>query len=225
MTAKPKRLSVKTVVAQLRKLGRKSVRDGYARYGIVAPKSFGIEMHRIHALARAIGRDHALAGELWKSGWYEARLLVAFVGEPERLTPAQMERWTGDFDNWAVCDTLCFHLFDRSRHAFPSIRKWTRRREEFVRRAGFALLACVALHDRERGDDDFAACLPLVEAAATDERNFVKKAVSWALRAMARRSAGLLQSVKNLSKRFARSDDAAARWIGKDVLRQLRKRE
>jgi len=215
------RPDVKTVVTTLRKLGSASVREGYARYGIVAPKSFGIAMNRIHRLAKEIGRDHALAAELWKTGWYEARLLVAFIGEPAQLTPAQMERWARDFDNWAVCDTLCFHLFDRSSHALTTIKKWSRREEEFVRRAGLALLACVALHDKESSDAKFTPLLPLVERAADDERNFVKKAASWALRAVARRSPALESKVAALAKRLAASRDAAPRWIGKDVLRQI----
>jgi 3-methyladenine DNA glycosylase AlkD len=147
VTARANRRDVKTVVTSLRKLGRASVRESYARYGIVAPKSFGIAMNRIHRLAKDLVRDHELAEELWKSGWYEARLLVAFVGEPARLTPAQMERWARDFDNWAVCDTLCFHLFDRTPHALAMVRKWSCCEEEFVRWVGLVLLACVALHD------------------------------------------------------------------------------
>jgi 3-methyladenine DNA glycosylase AlkD len=214
---------VKTVVTKLRKLGSASVRASYARYGIVAPKSFGIAMNKIHRLAKELGHDHALAEGLWKTGWYEARLLVAFVGEPARLTPAQMERWARDFDNWAVCDTLCFHFFDRSPHALAMIKKWSRQEEEFVRRAGLALLACVALHDKESSDGKFTALLPLVERVADDERNFVKKAASWALRAVARRSAALESKVAALAKRLAASKDAAPRWIGKDVLRQIRR--
>jgi 3-methyladenine DNA glycosylase AlkD len=221
VTARATRRDVKTVVTSLRKLGRASVRESYARYGIVAPKSFGSAMNRIHRLAKEIGRDHALAEELWKSGWYEARLLVAFVGEPARLTPAQMERWARDFDNWAVCDTLCFHLFDRTPHALAMVRKWSRREEEFVRRAGLALLACVALHDQESDDAKFTPFLPRIEQVAGDERNFVKKAASWALRSMARRSAALKAKVATLAKRLAGSKGAAQRWIGKDVLRQI----
>jgi len=220
VTARAARRDVKTVVASLRKLGSASVRASYARYGIVAPKSFGIAMNRIHRLAKEIGRDHEIAEELWKSGWYEARLLVAFVGEPARLTPAQMERWARDFDNWAVCDTLCFHLFDRTPHALAMVRKWTRREEEFVRRAGLALLASVALHDKESGDEKFTPLLLRIEQVAGDERNFVKKAASWALRSLARRSAALKAKVATLAKRLAGSQGAAQRWIGKDVLRQ-----
>jgi len=221
VTARAARPDVKTVVASLRKLGSASVRASYARYGIVAPKSFGIAMNRIHRLAKEVGHDHDLAEELWTTGWYEARLLVAFVGEPARLTPAQMERWARDFDNWAVCDTLCFHLFDRSPHALAMVRKWTRRDEEFVRRAGLALLACVALHDKESSDGKLTPLLPLVERVAGDERNFVKKAASWALRSMARRSAALKAKVAALAKRLAAEKGAAPRWIGKDVLRQI----
>jgi 3-methyladenine DNA glycosylase AlkD len=139
-----------------------------ARYGIRARKAFGVPVGAIQGLAKRLGRSHELAAALWDSGWYEARLLAAFVDDPARITPAQMDRWGRDFDNWGVCDTVCFHLFDRTPHAFAKVAQWSRRRDEFVRRAGFALLACLALHDRRSGNDPFARCLPLVEGGALD---------------------------------------------------------
>jgi 3-methyladenine DNA glycosylase AlkD len=212
---------VRDVLARLERLGTKAGRASLARFGITAKKAFGVSMGDLRAVAKRIGQAPDLADPLWDTGWYEARLLVAFIGEPAQLTPAQMERWARDFDNWAVCDTLCFHLFDRSSHALATIKKWSRREEEFVRRAGLALLACVALHDKESSDAKFTPLLPLVERAADDERNFVKKAASWALRAVARRSPALESKVAALAKRLAASRDAAPRWIGKDVLRQI----
>jgi 3-methyladenine DNA glycosylase AlkD len=194
-----------------------------ARYGIVAPKVFGVSVAQIHSLAKRFGKDHALAAALWDTGWYEARLLTAFVGEPERLTSAEMERWSRDFDNWAVCDTLCFHLFDRSPHAFAKVKLWSRRRPEFVRRAAFALLASLALHDKNSTDEAFGRCLPLIEAAARDERNFVKKSVSWALRAVGGRSAGLRRAAVKVARRLAASSDPPSRWVGRDALRELTK--
>jgi 3-methyladenine DNA glycosylase AlkD len=136
------------------------------KYGITAKKAFGVPVGTIHHLAKKIGRDHALALVLWKTGCYEARLLSAFIDEPERVTPAQMDAWARDFDSWAVCDTVCFHLFDRTPLAWKKIAPWCRRRDEFVRRAGFALLASLALHDKSAGDGVFLRALPLVECGA-----------------------------------------------------------
>jgi 3-methyladenine DNA glycosylase AlkD len=147
-------------------------------------------MADIQSLARRLGRNHELAAALWETGWYEARLLAAYVAEPEHITPAQMDRWCRDFDNWGTCDTVCFVLFDRSPHAWRKVEQWSGRRDEFARRAAFALLASLALHDRGTADAPFERGLALIEDAATDERNFVKKAVSWALRSIDSRLPG-----------------------------------
>jgi 3-methyladenine DNA glycosylase AlkD len=207
----------------LERHGTKRNRDGLARYGIQAPRAFGVPMAKIQVLAKRLGRHHELAEALWETGWYEARLLTAFVAEPGRLTPSQMDRWCREFDNWAVCDTLCFHLFDRTPHAFRKVAQWSRRREEFVRRAAFALLASLALHDKRSTDEPFARCLPLIDAAASDERNFVKKSVNWALRAVGGRSPRLRAAALTVARRLAASSDPTARWVGKDALRQLAK--
>ena len=205
----------------LEKAGDRRTREGYARYGIVAPKSLGVPMAKIQTIAKKLGVDHALALALWESGWYEARLLCAFVADPQELTAAQMERWTKDFDNWGVCDTLCFKLYDRSPLAWKKLAPWAKKKDEFVRRAAFALLASLALHDKAAKDAAFVRTLPLIETAAADERNFVKKGVSWALRSVGRRNAALRARSVALAKRLAACDDPAPRWIGKDALREL----
>ena len=212
---------VRQAVDWLKRRGTKRNRDGMARYGIVAPKMFGVSVATIRQLGKRLGRDHELAVALWKTGWYEARMLTAFTAEPARVTPAQMDRWTRDFDNWAICDTLCFHLFDRTPHAWRKVTQWSRRREEFVRRAAFALLASQALHDRKTIDARFKRALPLIERAAVDERNFVKKGVSWALRSIGRRSRGLHTAAVASARRLAASTKPSARWIGKDALREM----
>jgi 3-methyladenine DNA glycosylase AlkD len=212
---------VATVVAWLKRNGRKRVRDGMARYAIPSDKAFGISVGLLRAMAKRLGPNHALAADLWKTGWYEARMIAVFVDEPARVTPAQMDRWCRDFDNWAICDTACFHLFDRTPHAFAKVRQWSARREEFVKRAAFALLASVALHGKDEDDATFVKHLPLIERAADDERNFVKKAVSWALRGVGRRSAALNAAAVPVARRLAASDAPAARWVGKDALREL----
>lgn len=212
---------VEAVVVALKRRGKKTHRDGLARYAIPADRAFGVPMGAIQKLAKQFGRNHDLAAGLWETGWYEARLLAAFVDEPTEVTPAQMDRWCRDFDNWAVCDTVCFHLFDRTPHAFRKVAQWSRRKEEFVKRAAFALLASLAGHDKTTGDGPFAECLPLLERGATDDRNFVKKGVSWALRGVGHRSPALHATAVDLATRLSASDYAAARWVGKDALRDL----
>jgi len=215
------RLAVRKSLETLKRLGSKRNIEGMARYGIRARKVFGVSMAAMRALAKRFGRSHELADALWKTGWYEARILASFVDEPEKVTPAQMDRWCRDFDNWAICDTVCFHLFDRTPHAFRTIARWSKSREEFVKRAAFALLASVALHDKKSGDGSFAKCLPLVERASRDDRNFVKKGVSWGLRGVGRRSPGLHAKAVALARRLASSEEPAARWVGKDALKDL----
>jgi 3-methyladenine DNA glycosylase AlkD len=218
---RPVARDVNAVVTSLKRLGSKRGRDGMARYGLPSERAFGVSVGAIQQLARKIGRNHDLALELWGTGWYEARMLAAFVDEPARVTPAQMDRWCRDFDNWGICDTVCFHLFDRTPYAWRKVDQWSGRRDEFVRRAAFALLACLALHDKDADDEFFAQRLPLVERAAIDDRNFVKKGVSWALRLIGRRSRALNADAVALSRRLAASEHASARWIGRDALKEL----
>jgi 3-methyladenine DNA glycosylase AlkD len=210
-------------LAWLKRRGTKRNRDGMARYGIVAEKAFGVSMATMKTLATRLGRDHALARALWATGWYEARILVSFVGDPAELSVAEMDAWCRDFDNWAICDTICFHLYDRSPHAWAKVGQWARRRREFEKRAAFALLSALALHDKTAPDSRFHTGLGLVERAATDERNFVKKGVSWALRSIGHRNLTLHTAASDLAGRLARADDATARWVGKDALRDLRR--
>ena len=212
---------VEDVLRMLERRGTRRGRESLARYGIVAPKAFGVPVSVIQQIGRRLGRDHELALALWPTGWYEARMLTAFIADPARLTPAQMHRWAREFDNWGIVDTLCFHLFDRTPHAWPMVDRWTRSRAEFVRRAGYALLACLALHDKQAPDAVFLERLPLIDRAAPDDRNFVKKGVSWALRALGRRSLPLHRAALQAAKRLAASDEPAARWVGKDALRDL----
>lgn len=212
---------VKDVLASLERRGSKRNRDGMARYGIVSDKAFGVSVGDLRRLGKELGKNHQLAVALWNTGWYDARMLVPFVGEPDRLTPAQMDRWARDFDNWAICDGVCFHLFDRSPHAYRKVSAWAKSREEFVRRAAFALAASLALHDRQAPDKLFDKILPLIERAATDPRNFVKKGVSWALRGIGMRSPALHKKSLALARCLAASTDPAARWVGHDAIRDL----
>jgi 3-methyladenine DNA glycosylase AlkD len=213
--------TVEEVLAWLERQGTQATRDGMARYAIPVDKAFGVPVGELQKYAKRLGRSHELAGALWDTDRYEARLLAAFMDEPALVTPTQMDRWCRDFDNWAVCDTVCFHLFDRTPHAFRKVAQWARWRDEFGKRGAFALLACLALHDKHTDDEPFAECLPLIEQAATDERNFVKKAVSWALRGIGRRNRALNAAAVEVAQRLVASGDATARWVGKDALREL----
>jgi 3-methyladenine DNA glycosylase AlkD len=213
---------VRDALAWLKRKGSKRVRDeAKARYGIVAPRSFGVPVGVIQQLARQLGKDHELAAALWVTEWYEARLLCAYVDLPEKVTAAQMERWVGDFDNWGIVDTICFVLFDRSTLAWGKVEPWCRRNEEFVRRAGFVLLACLGLHDKTAPDSAFLKGLKLIEKGAADERNFVKKGVMWALRVIGGRNLALNKAALETSKRLAASEDPTARSLGKQGLREL----
>lgn len=212
---------VQAALAWLKRHSSQKVRDGMARYGIPADHALGVPVGTIQKYGRELGRDQALASALWDTGCYEARLLAAFVGEPERLTPAEMERWCRDFDNWAVVDTVCFKLFDRSPHAWKKVEPWSKRAGEFQKRAGVVLLACLAGHDETAADEAFLRCLPIIERTAADERNFVKKGVSWALRMVGRRNRPLNTAAVELAGRLSKSEHASARWIGRDALREL----
>jgi 3-methyladenine DNA glycosylase AlkD len=212
---------VATALAWLEKHSSKAVRDGMARYAIPNDHALGVKMGDIQKLGKQLGRDHELALALWKTGVYEARLLCAYVDEPGRVTAAQMNAQARDFDNWAVCDTLCFALWVRTPYAFPMVRKWAADKREFVKRAAFALLASLALKHADSKDADYLRGLKLIEKGASDERNFVKKGVNWALRGIGSRNPALNKAAVALAKRLAASEAAAPRWIGKDALRQL----
>jgi 3-methyladenine DNA glycosylase AlkD len=209
------------VLAWLERTGNRRQVEGLARYGIVAERAFGVPVGTLLRFAKTHGRDHALSLSLWKTGVYEARLLAAMLGDPARVTAAQMDAWAAEFDSWAVCDTVCWHLFDYTPFAFAKARKWARSPREFERRAAFATLAGQAGHNRAATEAEFLAVLPLVERGARDERNFVKKAVSWALRRIGGRSPALHEASVRLARRLAASDAASARWVGKDALRDL----
>lgn len=211
-----------SALAWLEAHGTQANRDNLGpRYGIHTPRALGVSMAHLKVLAKQLGRSHELAAALWQSGWYEARLLASMVEEPERVTAAQMERWVRDFDNWGICDTVCFVLFDRTPHAWDKVSAWSERSEEFVKRTAFALLWSLALHDKKAPDERFVHGLELIEREACDERNLVKKAVSMALKAIAKKRPTLRGQAVEVARRLAQSTSPAARWVGKDGLREL----
>ena len=221
-SAQPKQPDVKSVLTWLASKGSRKNQEGMARYGIIAQQVFGVSVGTLRDHAKKLGKSHPLALALWNTGCYEARLLAAFVDEPTLVTSAQMNAWCKDFDNWAVCDTVCFHLFDRSPLAYDKVRSWATRKAEFERRAAFALLASLALHDKRAEDAAFLPTFALIRQAASDERNFVKKAVSWALKGVGQRSTPLYQQALALAHELSMSADRTERWVGKDALRDLR---
>jgi 3-methyladenine DNA glycosylase AlkD len=209
------------VLAWLERQGTRRTVEGMARYGLPSDRAFGVTVGTMQAMAKRIGKDHDLAEALWASGWYEARMMAAFVGDPRRVTRGQMNAWAADFDNWGICDTACFHLFDRTPFAWEKARQWSKSPREFVKRAGFALMASLVAHDKAAPDRQFLALLPLIEKGAHDERNFVKKGVNWALRAIGKRSAALNAAAVAVARRLSLSDQPSCRWVGKDALREL----
>jgi 3-methyladenine DNA glycosylase AlkD len=215
--------SAEDVVAWLRKSATKATRDGMARYGIPADHAFGVPVNVMLKKAKEIGRNHELSLALWKTGFYEARMMASYVSEPERMTAAQMDAWCDDFDSWAIVDTVAWHAFEKSPHAWKKITQWSRAKGEFQKRASIALLATMALHIKTIDDDAFADMLPLVERMAQDERNFVYKGANWALRAIGLRSERLRHDAGELAAELSESANAWTRWVGKDALKKLAK--
>lgn len=199
----------------------KATRDGMARYAIPSDNALGVAMRDIKALGHKLGHNQELAAALWNTGVYEARMLASFVGDPTKLTPAQMDRWCKDFDNWAFCDAMSFNLFDRTPHAWAKVKQWSGKRGEFEKRTAFALLWSLTVHDKRASDEQFIQGLALIEREAVDERNFVKKAVNMALRAVGKRNRALHTAAVAVARRLADSSDPTAKWVGKDALREL----
>ena len=190
--------------------------------GIKAHTLLGISIPNLRKIARETGRNHALAQELWVSGVHEARLVACMIDDPKLVTEDQLERWVMDFDSWDVCDQCCSNLFDKTVFAYQKVVEWSGRDEEYVRRAGFVLMATLAVHDKMAGDDVFLKFLPIIERGVTDERNFVRKAVNWALRQIGKRNRSLNGAAIRTAEVILRVDSKAARWVASDALRELR---
>jgi 3-methyladenine DNA glycosylase AlkD len=213
--------SVRAVLKRLRDLGDPRVRAGMARFGVHAKKAHGVPTPVLHKLAREIGTNHELAQQLWASGVHEARSLAAMVDDPAQVTATQMERWARDFDTWDVVDGSCCHLFVFTAPAWKKALEWSRRKPEYVRRAGFALMAYLAVHDKQAPDAKFARLLPIIRRHAADERNFVKKAVNWALRQIGKRNLRLNHLAVRTAREIRAMDSPSARWVAADALREL----
>lgn len=195
--------------------------EGMARFGMAIEQRLGVSVPDMRKLARDIGKDHKLALALWKAGVAEARIVAGMVGDPSELTGEQMEEWVKDINSWDVCDQVCANLFDKSPLAWNKIADWSQREEEFVKRTAFSLIACLASHDKEASDAKFIELLPVIVRGATDERNFVKKAVNWALRNIGKRNLNLNRAAMDAAKEIRRLNSKSARWIASDALREL----
>ncbi|MBI5510727.1 MAG: DNA alkylation repair protein [Deltaproteobacteria bacterium] len=226
---------VEPILADLKAMGSERNRAGMARYGINVEDAYGVSVYELRKVAKRLGIDHDLALALWATGNHEARLLACFVDDPASVSAAQMEAWAGDFDSWDVCDQAATSLFDLTRHAWAKAAAWARRREEWVKRGGFALMAGLAVHDKTADDKAFKRLLPLIERCAADDRNFVRKAVNWALRNIGKRNSSLNAAAVSCAARILaaankraggeRGGDSgarAARWVATDALRELR---
>jgi len=213
---------VQSALKWLKSHSTKATLDGMARYALPSDKALGVAYKDMKALGKRLGRNHELAAALWSTGVYEARMVASMVDDPAQVTPAQMDRWCKDFDNWGICDTMCFNLFDRTPHAWAKVTQWSRSKHEFVKRTAFALLWSLSVHDKRAANELFVEGLVLIERAADDERNFVKKAVNMALRAIGKRNRTLNAAAVVLARRLAGSPNATARWVGKDALKELR---
>jgi len=195
--------------------------EGMSRYGINPENTLGISIPNLRKLAREAGKDHSLALELWESGIHEARILAGMVDDPELVTGDQMESWVIEFDSWDVCDQVCMNLFWLTEFAYDKCFEWSSRDEEFVKRAGFALMARLAWSDKSAGDQRIAEFLPVIKREATDSRNFVKKAVNWALRQVGKRNLSLNELAIRTATEIGAIDSKAARWIATDALKEL----
>ncbi len=208
-------------VAALRALGCPQRLAENARVGIPNDSALGITIPALRTLARTVGLDHDLALQLWETGIHEARLLAAFIDDPARVTESQLERWVSDFDSWDICDGVC-GLFERTPLAWAKAVEWSAREEEFVRRAAFTLVAGFAVHDKDAPDTRFLAFLPIIHERSTDDRNFVKKAVNWALRNIGKRNRALNSAAIEMAEQIRADGSRAGRWIAADALRELR---
>ena len=209
------------ILKRLGTLANPEAVKGMARYGISSKNTYGVSIPNLRNMAKEVGVNHDIAHQLWVSGIHEARILASMIDDPKRVTEGQLEKWVSDFDSWDVCDQVCMNLFEKSPLACRKIVEWSRREEEFVKRAAFGLIACLAWHDKEAGDEKFIRLFPLIIQGATDERNFVKKAVNWALRNIGKRNLNLNKAAVNTAKEIQRLDSKAARWIAADTIREL----
>src|SRR5438067_7650320 len=214
-------MTLEQVIALLREHASPQAVQGMARFGISSARTLGVSIPVLRRIAKDIGRNHPLALELWRSGIHEARILASMIADPRLVSPEQMEEWVNDFDSWDVCDQVCGNLFDKTPYAFQKAREWCHQEQEFVRRAGFVMMAELAVHDKKAPDEAFERFFPLIKQYAGDERNFVKKAVNWALRQIGKRNSHLHALALEWAEAISKMDSKTAQWVAKDAIREL----
>lgn len=219
----PRLANIDDVLSLLRSMGSEENREGMGRFGINVDNALGIKVTDLRKLARRIERDHETARALWDSGIHEARILATIVDNPTVVDEMQMERWAARFDSWDIVDQTCINLFRKTPFARKKALEWTCREEEFVKRAGFALMASLSVHDKNAGDSFFISCLDPIERESSDDRNFVKKAVNWALRQIGKRNPDLMKEALAVADRIKNQNSRSARWIASDAIRELKR--
>lgn len=215
-------MAAQLIIKRLESIASPENREGMARYGINTERAYGISVYKLREMAKEMGKDHELALKLWETGIHEAQMLAIFTDDPEQVTQKQMEDWAKDFDSWDTCDQACTDLFDRTPFAYEKALEWSLRPEEFVKRGGFALMAGLAVHDKKAPDGKLAEFFPVIERESKDPRNYVRKAVNWALRNIGKRNLALNTQAIESAERIKAIDDKTARWIASDALRELR---
>ena len=209
------------VLEELRAIRNPRALTGMSRYGITTRHAYGIKIPDLRNLAKSVGKNHALALQLSKSGVHEARILAAMIDDPKLVTERQADRWVGQFDSWDLCDQVCLNLFVRTRFAYRKCTEWSAAKPEFVKRAGFALMACLAVGDKDATDKRFLPFLRLIERESIDGRNYVKNGTNWALRQIGKRSTFLNMKAVESARRIQKLDTPGSRWVGADALREL----
>jgi 3-methyladenine DNA glycosylase AlkD len=216
--------TVTGIVERLKTKARPDQLEGMARYGIVGEQRLGVVIPDLRSMAKELGKNHPLAIKLWKTSIADAKILAAMIDDPTKLSEVQMENWVKDIDSWDICDQVCMNLFEKTPLAWKKIVEWSKREDEFTRRAAFALIACLAWHDKGADDEKFTRLLPVIKRGATDDRNLVKKSVSWALRNIGKRNLTLNKAAIDLAREVQRIDSKAARWIASDAITELESR-
>ncbi|UCF50654.1 MAG: DNA alkylation repair protein [Thermoplasmatales archaeon] len=209
------------VISLLKSMSEPKNVEGMARYGINPKNNLGISIYKLRPLAKKIGKNHELSLKLWDSGIHDARLLAVFIEDSAQVTEEQMESWAKDFDSWDVCDQACCSLFDSTEYAWKKVYEWSKRDEEFVKRAAFSIIAGLAVHDKKASDKKFEELFSIIIRESIDERNYVKKAVNWALRGIGKRNLELNKKAINVAQEIKKIDSKSARWIANDAIREL----
>jgi len=209
------------ILKRLKSLADPKAVEGMARFGINPENTFGVSIPNLRQIAKETGKDHALAQQLWASGIHEARILASMVDDPKMVTEEQMERWVKGFDSWDVCDQCCMNLFEKTKFAYQKAVEWSSNDKEFIKRTGFVLMARLAVSDKKADDKQFEPFLPIIKRESTDNRNFVKKAVNWALRQIGKRNLNLNGKAVKTAKEIQEIDSKSAKWIAADTIREL----